>query len=140
MVGEYNVQARQNVYSNQDSIFHGSRSAEERHAGNTPPLSLGQGGYNETVDLKPDGVRSRVQALNAIASALSTKPYTSVTEVHGNQSSELCLVLGDPDYPIKKHDPRVKRGKDGTLDVLIALKQLLISQVAQINARYLMKC
>ncbi|RZI47177.1 hypothetical protein EDM53_03295, partial [Rickettsiales endosymbiont of Peranema trichophorum] len=127
MVAEYNRLAYDNVYKKDSgSIFSGARSAEVRTSTKYTPVDFGRTGYHyDVVDLNPPDVMPRVLALNAIACALSTKPYTSVTEVHGVMDSPLCVVLGDPNYPIKKHDPRVKRGQDGTLDVLIALKAIV---------------
>ncbi|RZI46353.1 hypothetical protein EDM53_03980 [Rickettsiales endosymbiont of Peranema trichophorum] len=103
MVAEYNILARENVYDNRDSIFHGSKSAAARKGNEEAPLCLGTGSDHEALDLEIS-IRGRVLALNAIASALSSEPYTSVTEVHDHASSPLCVVLGDPDGKLENLD------------------------------------
>ncbi|WP_165379497.1 hypothetical protein, partial [Rickettsiales endosymbiont of Peranema trichophorum] len=106
-----------NVYDNRDSIFHGSRSATARERDEQGPLCFGTGSCHEALDLEIS-IRGRVLALNAIASALSSEPYTSVTEVHDHAGSPLCVLLGDPDGKLENPDTRVKRGDDGVLKVL----------------------
>ncbi|WP_207215490.1 hypothetical protein, partial [Rickettsiales endosymbiont of Peranema trichophorum] len=125
MVAEYNEIARRNVYENTESIFHLSKAIAAKERGEEAPISFGAGDLRNLAPSNGHRVQSRLRALNAIASALSTKPYTSVTEVDGHTGSPLCVVLGDPDGALENPDTRIRRGEDGVPNVFNALKNFV---------------
>ncbi|RZI47371.1 hypothetical protein EDM53_02245 [Rickettsiales endosymbiont of Peranema trichophorum] len=89
--GAYNTFAKANVYNNLDSIFH--KEAAIKNGVLAPPVSFGSGDHIN-VDLGA-ALNSRLAALNTIAKALSSTPYTSVTECHEQPGSILCVAFAD---------------------------------------------